>query len=592
MTITDDTAQASGLRDVTDEELNALYAAADDLTRAAVQREADRRDREDRLARTRAKGADMYAEGERAAYAQYRQAEEFCRGRMLSQAGMAAHDRGVFTDEFALWRMPADKAELYGSEEVRDFWLFVAPRLTPAAYVRQRAAERRGEYQQARDAREARNGMGGHEAGALRREATADETPQGTGRPVLSGRRPASQDTGASQDRTAGRPAGPVQRGDVMAEVCGAHDARVGTSKQCGNCRRPQDGAAKRRAAGTVAVLDGQVMQRQRQQPAGQQIDGAAVLNFTRRYLGHYVSFPSEAALTAAVAWIGHAVARDRDDKGVGQLIWRASPRLLVTSRKRGSGKSTLLDAIVNLTQARDGKMPKITPRAIAETVGQHYDVAVLDEAESIFGQGAKNVELQGCLLAGYTKRTNYRVCGKSIPLFGAVAYAGKDKLITDTKGEQIGDLLDRSMILRFKAPDQAPPEMDEIAEDDADLLASALVAWTDSCRDQLRQAARDIAAEDRDTERAGDLRSMQIWRPLRAICRVADGLTAEELAEGKRGPWETAIDEASWELTAGAAGVEAQETLDELGRRAQAWGAQDEPGEIVTEPGYDEDDF
>ena len=346
------------------------------------------------------------------------------------------------------------------------------------------------------------------------------------------------------------------------------------------------------RSAGTVAVLDGQVMQRQRQQPAAQQIDGAAVLNFTRRYLGHYVSFPSEAALTAAVAWIGHAVARDRDDKGVGQLIWRASPRLLVTSRKRGSGKSTLLDAIVNLTQARDGKMPKITPRAIAETVGQHYDVAVLDEAETIFGQGAKNVELQGCLLAGYTKRTNYRVCGKSIPLFGAVAYAGKDKLITDTKGEQIGDLLDRSIILRFKAPDQAPPEMDEIAEEDADLLASALVAWTDSCRDQLRQAARDIAAEDRDTERAGDLRSMQIWRPLRAICRVADGLTAEELAEGKRGPWETAIDEASWELTAGAAGVEAQETLDELGRRAAAWGGADEPGEIVTEPGYDEDDF
>lgn len=344
------------------------------------------------------------------------------------------------------------------------------------------------------------------------------------------------------------------------------------------------------RAAGTVAVLDGQVVARQRQQQ-GQPVDGAAVLNFTRRYLSHYIAWPSEAALTAAVAWIGHAVARERDDKGVGQLIWRASPRLLVTSRKRGSGKSTLLDAIVNLTQARDGKMPKITPRAIAETVGQHYDVAVLDEAETIFGQGAKNVELQGCLLAGYTKRTNYRVCGKSIPLFGAVAYAGKDKLITDTKGEQIGDLLDRSIILRFKAPDQAPPEMDEIAEEDADLLASALVAWTDSCRDQLRQAARDIATEDRDTERAGDLRSMQIWRPLRAICRVADGLTAEELAEGKRGPWETAIDEASWELTAGAAGVEAQDTLDELTRRAQAWGA-GEPGEIVTEPGYDGEEW
>jgi hypothetical protein len=344
-------------------------------------------------------------------------------------------------------------------------------------------------------------------------------------------------------------------------------------------------------ARGTVAVLDGQVVQHQRQRQ-GQQIDGAKVLDLMRRYLAHYVSWPSEAALTAAVAWIGHAVARERDDKGVGQLIWRASPRLLVTSRKRGSGKSTLLDLITILTRSRDGKVPKITPRAIAETVGMHYDVAVLDEAETIFGSGAKNVELQGCLLAGYTPRTNYRVCGKSIPLFGAVAYAGKDKLITDTKGEQIGDLLDRSIILRFRAPDRVPPEVDEIAEDDGELLASALVAWTDSCRDQLRQAARDIAAEDRDADRPGDLRSMQIMRPLRAVCRVADGLTAEELAEGKRGPWETAIDEAAWELTAGAAGAEAQETLDELGRRAEAWGTpdEDEPGVIDYEPGYDDE--
>jgi len=349
-----------------------------------------------------------------------------------------------------------------------------------------------------------------------------------------------------------------------------------------------------RTAAGhkTVAVMDGQVVQRQRrQQQQGQPVDGAAVLNFTRRYLGHYVSFPSEAALTAAVAWIGHAVARDRDDTGIGQLIWRVSPRLAVTSRKRGSGKSTLLDLITILTRSRDGKMPKVTPRAIAETVGKHYDVAVLDEAKTIFGSGAKNLELQGCILAGYTPRTSYRVSGKSIPLFGAVAYAAKDELITDTNGEQIGDLLDRSVILRFSAPATVPPEVDEVAEDDGDLLASALVAWTDSVRDELRQAARDIAAEDRETERAGDLRSMQIWRPLRAVCRVADGLTAEELAEGKRGPWETAIDEASWELTAGAAGIEAQETLDELGRRAAAWGAEDEPGVIVTEPGYDEDE-
>jgi hypothetical protein len=325
-----------------------------------------------------------------------------------------------------------------------------------------------------------------------------------------------------------------------------------------------------------IAVQHNQIVPRQQ----ARQIDGAVVLNYTRRYLAHYVAFPSESALNAAVGWIAHAVARDRDDKGIGQLIWRASPRLLATSRNRGSGKSTLLDLIVILTRSRDGKLPKVTPRGIAEVLGLRYEVAALDEAKTIFGSGAKSLELQGILLAGYTPRSSYRVQGKSIPLFGAVAYAGKDELITDTNGGQIGDLLDRSIILRMRAPDTVPPEVGEQAEDDGDLLAAALIAWTDSCRDELRDAARDLAAEAQEARVAGNLRSSQIWRPLKAIGRVAGG------------GWEEDIDCAEEELTAGAGGIEAAETMDELARRADAWGvrASDEPGVIVTEPGDEEE--
>lgn len=356
------------------------------------------------------------------------------------------------------------------------------------------------------------------------------------------------------------------------------------------------------RATGTVAVLDGQVVQRRHcGQGAPKPIDGGLVLDLVRRYLAHYVTFPSESALNTAVAWIAHAVARDRDDKGLGQLIWRASPRLLVTSRHRGSGKSTLLDLIVILTGSRDGKIPKITPRAIAETTGQLFETVVLDEAKTLFGSGAKNLELQGILLAGYTPRTSYRVKGKSIALFGAVAYAGKDELITNTEGGQIGDLLDRSIKLRFRASATVTHEVDEIAEDDGELLASALVAWTDSVRGGLRQAARDLAGEDREASEeavaagrdAGNLRSFQIWRPLRAIARVADG----QSGDGTAGRWEEGINAAAAELNAGAAAIEAQGALDELQRRAEAWGTpaaeEDEPGEIVTDddPYGDEED-
>jgi Protein of unknown function (DUF3631) len=364
---------------------------------------------------------------------------------------------------------------------------------------------------------------------------------------------------------------------------------RVREARIDGYLRRGRE-AAGVTGAGAVAVLDGKVMQRRSCGPArgAKPIDGALVLDLTRRYLAHYVAFPSEAALNTAVAWIAHAVARDRDDKGIGQLIWRASPRLLVTSRNRGSGKSTLLDLIVILTKSRDGKIPKITPRAIAETTGQQFETVVLDEAKTLFGSGAKNLELQGILLAGYTPRTSYRIKGKSIPLFGAVAYAGKDELITNTEGGQIGDLLDRSITLRFRAAGVMPPEVDEIAEDDGDKLASLLVAWTDSVRDELRLAAKELAAEDREDSEAGaggNLRTGQIWRPLRAVARVAGG------------DWPEDIDAASWELTAGAAGSEAQDALDELQERAQAWGApvaDDEPGELVTEPGdgYEDDEY
>ena len=107
------------------------------------------------------------------------------------------------------------------------------------------------------------------------------------------------------------------------------------------------------------------------------------------------------------------------------------------------------------------------------------------------------------------------------------------------------------------------------------------------------------LAAQDREDSEAGtggNLRSVQIWRPLRAIARVADGPDEDGVygprKDGIIGAWQQAVDAASWELTAGAAGTEAQDALDELQRRAEAWGAagadEDEPGVIVTE----EDDY
>lgn len=66
------------------------------------------------------------------------------------------------------------------------------------------------------------------------------------------------------------------------------------------------------------------------------------VLEETGLYLMDYVEFPSRSALVAVLLWIAHAAARD----GQRDLIWWASPRLMLTSAENGSGKSTLLEAI------------------------------------------------------------------------------------------------------------------------------------------------------------------------------------------------------------------------------------------------------
>ena len=270
-------------------------------------------------------------------------------------------------------------------------------------------------------------------------------------------------------------------------------------------------------------------------------IDGSMVLDYTRLYLSRYVAFPSAAALDLTTAWIVHASARDRDDTGIGPLIWRASPRLLVTSKERGSGKSTVLDLITILTRSRNGRMPKVTPRAIACVLGRRHETAILDEAKLILGAGNRSQELQGILLAGYTPRSNYVASkgGKDdpIPLFGPVAYAGKDELITDTGG-MLGDLLDRSVIVRMRTSPRHMPEVDEDAEDDGDLLAGALAAWTSEVKGELREAAKALGAADREAGAVTDgtaLRAAQICRPLRAVGMVAGGGWAERIDEACR---------------------------------------------------------
>ena len=103
-----------------------------------------------------------------------------------------------------LWRLPADKAGRFASEELADWWAFVQPRLTVGDYVRRHAAEAREARMQAREAGESGDlaadditteggitddgsaehdgpegpGLADDDAGAFRRVPAAAEAPE------------------------------------------------------------------------------------------------------------------------------------------------------------------------------------------------------------------------------------------------------------------------------------------------------------------------------------------------------------------------------------------------------------------------------
>jgi len=285
-------------------------------------------------------------------------------------------------------------------------------------------------------------------------------------------------------------------------------------------------------------------------------VDGALLWALTRRYLTHYVSFrkPSDADLVTA--WIFHACGRKRNDTGMGPLIWNATPRLLIISRKRGSGKSTLLTLISMLTGSISGKSARITPAALAQSIAQAHETVCIDEGRVVFGAGSAHLDLQALLIDGYTPKSTYRVSKTRLSVFGPVAIATKEALITEaTKAvdgdeSSLGDLLDRCLKVLLTEPDFPLREVGEQAEADAALLCRALVAWTNARCDDLRQAAADIAEEDyqaaveraeRGERKKQGLRAAQIARPLRAAGRVIGPGAEADIAAALEGADEAA---------------------------------------------------
>ena len=236
--------------------------------------------------------------------------------------------------------------------------------------------------------------------------ADAGEAPQGS-------RKACSQWSTSCQSRHRSR-SGPNRR--TGSSTCSARrrdsgrcaarrDGRIGTEAVQRLPPAARTRAAKRRAAGTVAVLDGQVKHRQRQQPAGQQIDGAAVLNFTRRTRTlHLVPQRSRARKRWRLDRPRGGAGPRR--QGIGQLIWRADrPARHLPEAAERRVHPARPDRDPHPCAGR--QEPEGHPPGHRRDSRPALRRRRLDEAKTLYRCGAKELELRGCLLAGYTPRTS-----------------------------------------------------------------------------------------------------------------------------------------------------------------------------------------
>lgn len=170
---------------------------------------------------------------------------------------------------------------------------------------------------------------------------------------------------------------------------------------------------------------------------------GQVILEANFRFLGRFVSYPTQHAQVAHALWIVHTHLMSH---------WDITPRIAFLSPEPGSGKSRALE-VTGYLVTNPVHSVNASPAYLFRKVGYEQDATILfDEIDAIFGPKARdNEELRGLLNAGFQRGAmvgrcvlrNKEVHTEDIPAYGAVALAGLGS-IPDT-------LRTRSVIIRMR---------------------------------------------------------------------------------------------------------------------------------------------
>jgi len=239
--------------------------------------------------------------------------------------------------------------------------------------------------------------------------------------------------------------------------------------------------------------------------------DGAALLDSVRAFLGRFVAFPTDHALTAVTLWTAHTHL---------MVAWENTARLALLSPEPGSGKTRVLEVLELLTP-EPMHVLNASPAAIFRTIEKARPTLLLDEVDTIFtklGKDDDHQDLRGLLNSGYrTGATIPRCSGplhevRMFPTFCAVALAGLGDL-PDT-------LMTRSVIIRMRR--RAPGEVVEpfrrrLHRKDGEALCGQLTAWAGRIVKQVTNVYPDLPAGITD-------RPADVWEPLLAVADAAGG--------------------------------------------------------------------
>jgi hypothetical protein len=222
-------------------------------------------------------------------------------------------------------------------------------------------------------------------------------------------------------------------------------------------------------------------------------------------------------------------------------MVWDKFGRVMLIAETPGSGKTTTMKVAGYLCAPYfQGIDANPTAPGLCLTIAQEDAVVFIDEAHRLVGpRGTRKADVVTIACVGVEQDATYLNGrgGKAnrVPVYAPMMIAGRDDLVKSA-GEEIADLIDRSVLIRMSQPPADVPELLPVTgktRADGALIAGKIAQWA---AQEMADGERFEAALARARKAAKDTglhgRSADVWLPMFTVAMLAD----MDRAEAERG--------------------------------------------------------